>query len=52
VSTTKPTILHERAATAARGGVPLRPPNRSHRQAAGIRLAAGYGPGPLLVDGL
>src|SRR5215471_14477854 len=44
VSTTKPILPHERAATATSGGAPPRLRSGDAGQAAGIRLAAGFGP--------
>src|SRR5262249_45434918 len=43
MSTTKPTLPHERAATAAGGGGPLELPSEDMGQAAGIRFPAGFG---------
>src|SRR5262249_35246988 len=45
-------LPHERAATATSGGAPPRLPSGDAGQAAGIRLAAGFGPGPCGLQGV
>src|SRR5262249_30521872 len=52
VSTTKPILPHERAATATSGGAPPRLRSGDAGQGAGIRLAAGFGAGPCGREGV